>query len=77
MSSAAQPLTDDEAPLSPWWIRGMLIAMAIGFTGLIAITLLAYRGAPAIPAQVVDAHGVTLFTGDDVSEGHAVFSNTV
>ena len=73
MSVAAQPLTDDDSSLSPWWIRGMLIVMAIGFTGLIAITLLAYRNAPPIPAQVVDAKGVTLFTGDDVSEGQAVF----
>ena len=73
MSVAAQPLTDDDGPLSPWWIRGMLIVMAIGFTGLIAITLLAYRNAPPIPAQVVDAQGVTLFSGDDVSEGQAVF----
>ncbi|MDQ2916569.1 MAG: hypothetical protein M3R40_05315, partial [Pseudomonadota bacterium] len=58
MSIAAQPLTNDEAPPAPWWIRGMLIVMAIGFIGLIAITLVAYRGAPPIPAQVVDAHGV-------------------
>ena len=58
MSIAAQPLTDDESAPAPVWIRGMLIVMAIGFTGLIAITLLAYRGAPPIPAQVVDAHGV-------------------
>lgn len=76
MSVATQPLTDDDSPLSPWWIRGMLIVMAIGFTGLIAITLLAYRNAPPIPAQVVDTQGVTLFTGDDVSEARRSFSNT-
>ena len=73
MSIAAQPLTDDDGPLSPWWMRGMLIVMVIGFTGLIAITLLAYRNAPPIPAQVVDAQGAPLFTGDDISDGQAVF----
>jgi nitric oxide reductase subunit B len=73
VSIAAQPLVDNDGPLSRWWIRGMLIVMAVGFTGLIAITLLAYRNAPPIPARVVDAQGVTLFTGDDVSEGQAIF----
>lgn len=73
MSDAAQPLTEDDGPLSPWWIRSVLIVMALGFAGLIAITTLSYRNAPPIPAQVVDAQGIGLFSGGDISEGQAVF----
>ena len=73
MSVAAQPVAEDDGPLSPWWIRGVLIVMVLGFAGLIAITMLAYRNAPPIPAQVVDAQGVTLFSGDDISDGQTVF----
>ena len=73
MSAAAQPLTEDNAALSPWWVRSVLLVMAFGFAGLITITMLAYRNAPPIPAQVVDAQGVTLFSGDDISEGQTVF----
>ena len=47
--------------------------MVVGFAGLIAITLLAYRNAPPIPARVVDAQGAALFSGDDISDGQAVF----
>ncbi|GJL63204.1 MAG: nitric oxide reductase [Nitrospirales bacterium] len=73
MSNAAQPLTEDDGPLSPWWLRSVLIVMVLGFTGLLTITMLAYRNAPPIPVHVVDAQGVTLFSGDDISEGQAVF----
>jgi hypothetical protein len=27
-SIAAQPLTEDDGPLSPWWLRAVVIAMA-------------------------------------------------
>lgn len=63
----------DDDPLSPWWIRTVLIVMVLGFAGLITITMLAYRNAPPIPAQVVDAQGVTLFSGDDIRDGQTVF----
>jgi nitric oxide reductase subunit B len=72
-SVAAQPLTEDDADLSPWWLRSVLIVLAVGFTALIAITVLAYRNAPPIPAQVVDAHGASLFSGDDIRAGQAIF----
>jgi len=65
--------TEDDDPLSPWWIRAVLIVMVFGFAGLITITMLAYRNAPPIPAQVVDAQGVMVFSGDDVRDGQAVF----
>jgi nitric oxide reductase subunit B len=70
---AAQPLSDDDEALSPWWLRGIGIVMVLGFAGLIAITTLAYRQAPPIPGKVVDDHGATLFTGDDIGNGQAVF----
>ncbi len=73
MTVAAHPLTTEATELSPWWLRTVLIVMVLGFAGLIAITSLAYRNAPPIPAQVLDAQGLNLFTGDDISEGQAIF----
>ncbi len=73
MSIAAQPLTAEDPELSPWWLRTVLIVMVLGFAGLLAITALAYRNAPPIPARVVDAQGNPLFSGDDIRGGQAVF----
>ena len=70
---AAQPVAEDDGPLSPWWLRAVAIVMVIGFAGLILITALAYRNAPPIPARTVDPRGALLFTADDVGEGQAVF----
>jgi nitric oxide reductase subunit B len=63
----------DDGPLSPWWLRSIGIVMVIGFGVLIAITVLAYRNAPPIPGKVVDSQGATLFTGEDIGNGQAVF----
>lgn len=63
----------DEGPLSPWWVRSVQIVLAVGFAGLIAVTLLAYRHAPPIPAKTVDEAGATVFTGGDIRDGQAVF----
>lgn len=73
MSVAAQPLTEDDPELSPWWLRAIFIVLAVGFTGLIVITLLAYRNAPPIPVQVVDAQGASLFSGVDIGKGQSIF----
>lgn len=73
MPIAAQPLTDDDGPLSPWWMRAVLAVMVLGFAGLMAITLFAYRNAPPVPELVQNAQGETVFTGDDVREGQTVF----
>ncbi|MGN6121853.1 MAG: hypothetical protein ACTHOJ_02740, partial [Sphingomonas oligoaromativorans] len=51
-----------DPPLSPWWVRTVLIVMMIGFAGLIGVTMLSYRNAPPTPAQVVDDRGRLLFT---------------
>ncbi|MES2162049.1 MAG: cbb3-type cytochrome c oxidase subunit I [Pseudomonadota bacterium] len=73
MSEAALPVTDDDGPLSRWWIRTILIVMGLGFAGLITITLLSYQNAPPVPVQVVDAQGGVVFTGDDIGNGQAIF----
>ncbi|OOG58683.1 cbb3-type cytochrome c oxidase subunit I [Polaromonas sp. C04] len=74
MAEAAQPKNEpEESPLSPWWVRSILIVLVLGFAGLLAITLLAYRNAPPIPGQVKDADGTTLFTADDIGNGQALF----
>ncbi|VTU21885.1 nitric-oxide reductase large subunit [Variovorax sp. PBL-E5] len=73
MSIAAQPVAEDDGPLSPWWLRTILIVMVLGFAGLITITRLAYRNAPPIPAQVVDVQGRGVFSGEDVLDGQTVF----
>ncbi|MES2260134.1 MAG: cbb3-type cytochrome c oxidase subunit I [Pseudomonadota bacterium] len=72
MSPALQAVSDD-APLSPWWIRTIVIVMLLGFSGLAMITMLSYRNAPPIPLRVLDERGGTLATGDDISAGQAVF----
>lgn len=74
MNAIATPtLSKDNGPLSPWWIRSFVIVMVVGFIFLLTITILAYHDAPPIPAKIVDASGNTLFTGDDIRAGQAVF----
>lgn len=70
---AAQPLNEDDGPLSPWWIRSILIVMGLGFAGLIMITTLSYSNAPPVPVQVVDTQGNVVFSGDDISTGQTLF----
>ncbi|MEP6792471.1 MAG: nitric-oxide reductase large subunit, partial [Ramlibacter sp.] len=73
MTIAAQPVAEDNGPLSAWWMRAVLTVMVLGFSGLALITTLAYRNAPPVPSQVIDAKGAVVFTGDDVREGQTVF----
>ena len=73
MNVDAQLLADDVDSLSPWWIRAVMIVMALGFSGLITITTLAYRNAPPIPTRVIDMRGTMLFSDADIREGQTVF----
>ncbi|MEO6798691.1 MAG: cbb3-type cytochrome c oxidase subunit I [Rhodanobacter sp.] len=73
MNDAAQPLTDDDTALSPWWLRTILIVMVFGMAILIAITVEGYRKAPPIPGKTVDAQGQVLFTAADINAGQGVF----
>ncbi len=45
MNISGQPLTEDAGELSPWWVRGMLIVMILGFAGLTRICMPACRNA--------------------------------
>ncbi len=73
MNEAALPLTPDDPELSPWWLRTILIVMVLGFSGLGLISVLAYQNAPPVPDRVVDSTHQTLFSGDDIRAGQAVF----
>ncbi len=73
MTVAAQPLTEEDHDLSPWWLRSVAIVMILGFTALLAATLLAYRDAPPVPERVLDPQGAVLFTGEDIRAGQEVF----
>ncbi|MDN5925001.1 MAG: nitric-oxide reductase large subunit, partial [Xanthomonadales bacterium] len=64
---------EDNGDLSRWWLRTIIIVMLLGFAVLLSITVLSYRNAPPIPGKVVNAQGVTLFTGADISDGQTVF----
>ncbi len=59
--------------VSPWWRRAVIFILLVcfGIQGWIAI--LAYRGAPPVPAKVVNEAGETLFTGEDIRAGQQVF----
>jgi nitric oxide reductase subunit B len=59
--------------VSPWWRVGVLVALILGFSVLIGVTVSAYRLAPPVPEAVVGADGSTVFTGDDIRAGQAIF----
>ncbi|MFO1125867.1 MAG: cbb3-type cytochrome c oxidase subunit I [Methylocystis sp.] len=59
--------------LSPWWKRGVAITLISGFAVLGFVAVMAYHDAPPIPDRVVDSSGTTLFTGDDIRTGQAIF----
>src|SRR5512140_3456863 len=65
--------TSPKEPLSPWWRVGVLIAMIVGFSVLIGMTVNAYQVAPPIPDKVVGADGATIFTGNEISTGQEIF----
>jgi nitric oxide reductase subunit B len=59
--------------ISPWWRTGALIAMVVGFSVLIGVSVSAYRDAPPIPDKAVAPDGSVVYTGDDVRGGQEVF----
>lgn len=62
-----------EEPLSPWWLRSVLITLVAGFAVLIFLTAKVYEDAPPIPERVVSQEGKVVSTGDDIRAGQAVF----
>jgi nitric oxide reductase subunit B len=59
--------------VSPWWRVGVLIALVVGFSILIAVSVSAYRDAPPTPGKAVGPDGSVIFTGDDIRAGQEVF----
>lgn len=69
-----EPLhSEEESPLSPWWRNSVIIALIIGFTILIWLSVSTYSDAPPIPEKVVDNSGEVLFTGHDITAGQEIF----
>src|SRR5512139_2609088 len=59
--------------ISPWWRTGVLIAMILGFSILIGMTVNAYQAAPPIPEKIAAVGGTTVFSGADIRAGQQVF----
>ncbi len=72
-NSLARTGAAPEDRLSPWWGRALLATFLFGFAVLITLTVKAYTNAPPIPERAVTPAGVTVFTGDDIRNGQAVF----
>jgi len=66
-------VTANEMPLSPWWRRGALAVMVVGFSLLAFMTVKTYQKAPPIPARVVGADGAVVMTGEEIQKGQEVF----
>ena len=73
VGTATQQHVHEEGPISPWWLRIVVIIMVVGFAILGYITWEGYQKAPPVPGTVVSAGGETLFTRDDINKGQTVF----
>ncbi len=58
---------------SPWWGRGVIATLAVGFAVLVWMTARVYVDAPPLPEKVASAAGETVFTGADIRAGQEVF----
>jgi nitric oxide reductase subunit B len=59
--------------ISKAWRHAAVLVVIIGFTVLMFMGKKTYDNAPPIPTKVVDASGKTLYTGEDILAGQAVF----
>ena len=62
-----------EKHLSPWWRKGVIAALLVGFVLEILITFQAYQNAPPVPDSVRDVAGQVVFTGADIVAGQQIF----
>ncbi|KHK01833.1 nitric-oxide reductase large subunit [Desulfovibrio sp. TomC] len=62
-----------ETSLSPWWRKGVVAALVIGFALEILIAFQSYRNAPPVPDSVRDGSGQVVFTGADIVAGQQIF----
>ena len=67
--------TDKSDPIkfSKLWILVIVLVAIYGFGILTTLTFKAYSDKPPIPELIVNENGETLFTGQDISEGQAIF----
>jgi len=59
--------------LSPWWRKGVVAVLAIGFLLEILIAFRSYQNAPPIPESVIAPSGQIVFTGADIVAGQQIF----
>ena len=59
--------------ISPWWRRSVVLVFVFGMTGLIFMSVLAYRLAPPVPEKVIDSSGNTIFSRQEIEAGQQVF----
>ncbi|OLN29670.1 Nitric-oxide reductase [Desulfovibrio sp. DV] len=62
-----------EKHLSPWWRKGVIAALLVGFVLEILIAFQAYQNAPPVPDSVRDGSGQIVFTGADIVAGQQIF----
>src|ERR1035437_4073137 len=55
------------------WIQAVALVMLFGFFIMGLLAYRTYTDEPPIPAQVVDATGKVLFTGQDITTGQEIF----
>jgi len=70
---AMQTDSSKDYALSPWWRKGVLLALAIGFSIEIIITFYSYKNIPPIPENVVNQTGEIIFTKSNILNGQQVF----
>lgn len=59
--------------LSPWWRKGVLLALAIGFIIEIMVAFYSYKNAPPIPEKIVNREGNAIITKTNILNGQKIF----
>ncbi len=59
--------------INPWWRHGAVLTIIIGLSGLIFMGRQTHREAPPIFQEVVTESGASVFNGEDILAGQAVF----
>ena len=64
---------NSDKTLSPWWRKGVILALAMGFSIEIMISFYSYKNAPPIPETIVDQSGAIVFTKRNILNGQKIF----
>ena len=62
-----------ELLVSKGWVQAVALVVLFGFFVMGLLAYRTYAGEPPIPERVVDPHGRTVYTGEDVTAGQQVF----